>query len=270
VDRVTPVIRPTILAVVEEKADLPRVEEELRRRYSADYDVGCTSSPAQAHTELTEKRAAGRPVALVLADRWRSGADGRSFLEVVGELHPFAKRVLLIDWGAWREPSTAAAVLEAMQTAGIDYYAVKPRSSPDEDFHRLLTELLQEWARAHSPAASEATLIGEEGTRRVHELRTMLASSGIPYRFEQRGSSTARRLLGGREQRSSAATAPVLVVREGQVLSDPSNTEVAGAFRSASTQRWWTGTATEGWSMWSYGGDPPEPPSASRPRVCSY
>lgn len=226
----TPVIRPTILAVVEEKADLPRVEEELRRRYSADYDVGCASSPAQAHTELTEKRAAGRPVALVLADRWRSGADGRSFLELVSKLHPFAKRVLLIDWGAWREPSTAAAVLEAMATAKIDYYVVKPRSSPDEDFHRLLAELLQEWSRAHSPAASEATLIGEEGTQRVHELRTMLASSGVPYRFEKRGSSTARRLLAERGQGSSAATAPLLVVRDGQTLSDPSNTEVAGAF----------------------------------------
>lgn len=220
----TPVIRPTILAVVEEKADLPRVEEELRRRYSADYDVGCASSPAQAHTELTEKRAAGRPVALVLADRWRSGADGRSFLELVSKLHPFAKRVLLIDWGAWREPSTAAAVLEAMATAKIDYYVVKPRSSPDEDFHRLLAELLQEWSRAHSPAASEA------GTQRVHELRTMLASSGVPYRFEKRGSSTARRLLAERGQGSSAATAPLLVVRDGQTLSDPSNTEVAGAF----------------------------------------
>jgi thioredoxin reductase (NADPH) len=109
-------------------------------------------------------------------------------------------------------------------------HAVKPRSSPDEDFHRLLTELLQEWSRAHSPAASEATLVGKEGSQRVHELRALLASSGVPYQFEEPGSSTARRLVAGREQSSSAAAAPVLVVRDGRILSNPSNTKVAEAF----------------------------------------
>jgi thioredoxin reductase (NADPH) len=137
---------------------------------------------------------------------------------------------LLIDWGAWRDPSTAAAVLEAMAKARIDYYAAKPRASPDEDFHRLLAELLQEWSRAHSASASEATLIGQEGTRRVHELRSLLAGSGVPYRFEEHGSATARRLFRQEGLGPSATTAPVLVVRDGQVLSDPSNAELARAF----------------------------------------
>ena len=229
-DRVEPISRPTILALVEEKADLQRVEEELRRRYAADYEVSCTSSPAQAHSKLTERRAAGEPVAVVLADQWRAEADRTSFLEVVRDLHPFAKRVLLIDWGAWRDPSIAAAVLDAMAKARIDYYAAKPRSSPDEDFHRLVAELLQEWSRAQSPAASEATLIGQEGTRRIHELRSLLAGSGVPYRFEEQGSPTAQRLLAQAGQGPSATTAPVLVVRDGQILSDPSNAELARAF----------------------------------------
>lgn len=225
-----PISRPTILALVEEKGDLQRVEAELRRRYAVDYELSCTSSPAQAQADLTEKRAAGQPVAVVLADHGRSGADRRPFLEAVRDLHPFAKRVLLIDWGAWRDPSTAAAVLEAMAKARIDYYAAKPRSSPDEDFHRLLAELLQEWSRAHSATASEATLIGQEGTRRVHELRSLLAGSGIPHRFEEHGSATARRLLSQESLGPLATTAPVLVVRDGQVLPDPSNAELARAF----------------------------------------
>jgi thioredoxin reductase (NADPH) len=164
-DRAIQGFRPAIFAVVSEETDLRGVEAALRR-YAADYDVRCTASPVDAESELTALRASGLPVALVLADRWRRAPDERSFLEEAGDLHPFAKRVLLIDWGAWREPSTAAAVLQAMETAGIDYYAVKPRSSRDEDFHRLLTELLQEWSRAHSPAASEATLIGANGSQR--------------------------------------------------------------------------------------------------------
>ena len=85
-ERTTSGIRPAIFAVVEEKADLPRVEEELRRRYTADYDIRCTSSAAKAETELYEMRASGVPVVLVLADRWRPGPDERSFLELASDL----------------------------------------------------------------------------------------------------------------------------------------------------------------------------------------
>jgi thioredoxin reductase (NADPH) len=230
VDSHPPVGRPAILALLDEQADLEWVEDALRRRYAADYELSCTSSAADAHAELVEKRAAGEPVALVLADRCRTGDNRKAFFAAVGDLHPFAKRVLLIDWGGWHDPSTAADVLDAMAKARIDYYAPKPRCRPDESFHRLLAELLYEWARAHSPAASEATLIGREGTFRVHELRSLLAGSGVPFRFEEHGSPTAQRLLGQAGDQSPAHTDPVLVVRDGQVLSDPSNAELAGAF----------------------------------------
>ena len=222
--------RPTILAVLDQRADLDRVEDELRRRYAADYAVSCTSSATEARAELAEKRAAGKPVAMVLADRCRTGDNRRSFFEAVGELHPFAKRVLLIDWGGWREQSVSADVLDAMAKARIDYYAPKPRCRPDESFHRLLGELLYEWSRAHSPAASEATLIGQEGTFRVHELRTLLAGSGVPYRFEEHGSAAAQSLLAEAGDQPRATTDPVLVVRGGRILSNPSNTELAAAF----------------------------------------
>ena len=163
------------------------------------------------------------------------GGQSEAFFEAVGDLHPFAKRVLLIDWGGWRDPSTAADVVDAMAKARIDYYAPKPRCTPDESFHRLLAELLYEWTRAHSPAASEATLIGQEGTLRVHELRSLLAGSGVPYRFEEHGSPFAQSLLAQEGQRSSATTAPILVVRDGRILPDPSNAELAEAFGVATS-----------------------------------
>jgi thioredoxin reductase (NADPH) len=225
-----PVKRATILAVVEGAADLARMKEVLRRRYAADYEVSCTSSLREAERELRERRAAGEPVAVVLVEQSRPETDRRPFLRAVGELHPFAKRVLLTEWGAWRDRSTAAAVRAAMVEARVDYYAAKPRSSRDEDFHRLLGELLQEWSRAHTPTASEATLIGEEGSPRVHELRALLAGSGVPYQFEERGSVAAQRLLAGGAEGHPATSGPVLVVRDGQVLHDPSNAALGRAF----------------------------------------
>ncbi len=222
--------RATILAVVEGAADLERMKETLRRRYAADYELSCTSSLAEAERELAAKRAAGERVAVVLVEQSRAQIDRRPFLRTVGDLHPFAKRVLLIEWGAWRDPSTAAAVRAAMLQARIDYYAAKPRSSHDEDFHRLLAELLQEWSRAQSAKASEATLIGPEGSPRVHELRSLLAGSGVPYAFEEQGSARAQRLMGRERGQLPSASAPVLVVRDGQVLPDPSNAQLGRAF----------------------------------------
>ena len=229
-NEVEPTERPTILAVVEGAADLARMKEVLRRRYAADYEVSCTSSLPQAERELREKRAAGEPVAVVLVEQSRPETDRRPFLRAVGELHPFAKRVLLIEWGAWRDRSTAAAVRAAMVEARVDYFAAKPRSSRDEDFHRLVGELLQEWSRGQSPTASDATLIGLEGSPRVHELRTLLASSGIACQFEEHGSVAAQRLLAGGGEEHRTTSAPMLVVRDGRVFYDPSNAAVARAF----------------------------------------
>ncbi len=225
-----PIKRATILAVVEGPADLRRIEDALRRRYAADYELSCTSSLAEAERELTDKHAAGEQVAVVLVEQSRPDTDRRPFLRAVADLHPFAKRVLLIEWGAWRDPATAAAIRAAMQQAKIDYYAAKPRSGQDEDFHRLLAELLQEWSRAYSSTASEATLIGCEGSPRVHELRNLLAGSGVPYRFQEHGSAEAERLLARAGGKHSPVTTPVLIVRDGQVLRDPSNAELGSAF----------------------------------------
>jgi hypothetical protein len=105
------------------------VKEVLRRRYAADYEISCTSSLARAERELSEKRAAGEQVAVVLVEQSRPETDRRPFLVAVGELHPFAKRVLLIEWGAWRDESTAAAVRAAMVEARVDSRA-KPPASP--------------------------------------------------------------------------------------------------------------------------------------------
>ena len=227
-ERVEGTPRPVIFALLGGEEDEQLVQEELSRRYAADYEVRCTASPATARSELTRLRDDDRPVALVLADELGPDGGGESFFDLVRGLHPLAKRVLLIDWGGWSDPEVSAALLAAMAAARVDYYAAKPRSRPDEDFHRLVAELLQEWSRAHSPAASEATLIGAGGSRRVHELRSMLTASGVPHRFEEHGSEAARSLLAeaGTEERAE----PVLVVRDGGVVVDPSDAQLAEAF----------------------------------------
>ncbi len=217
------------MAVVD-ASTVEKVDGALTRRYSADYTVYCTSSVDDGLRELNERRDSGAAVALVIGDRWQPRGEEAVPLARARELHPLAKRVLLIEWGGWRDPRTTAEVREAMGTASIDYYAIAPQSASDEDFHRLVSELLQEWWRAHQPGALEATLIGREGTQRVHELRTVLASSGVPFRFLEHGTAEAMKLLRQRGSFETETDLPLLAVRDGQLLRDPSDAELARAF----------------------------------------
>ena len=50
-------------------------------------------------------------MAVVISDRWRTSEDATPLLRLAGELHPIAKRLLLIDWGGWREPSERILVI---------------------------------------------------------------------------------------------------------------------------------------------------------------
>jgi hypothetical protein len=62
-----------------------------------------------------------------------------------------------------------AAVLQ------LEFYVVKPTSSPDERFHRVITESLEAWWREQSRQSGRAmvTVIGDDPSARVHELRDL-------------------------------------------------------------------------------------------------
>src|SRR3954463_14401834 len=106
-----PARRPVLLAVDDERGPLNLIEEALCRRYAADYRVVCHASSADALRDLEAMRAAGEPVAAVLAAQWPPPPTGSELLARARDLHPHAKRALLVDWGSWGDPATVRAIL---------------------------------------------------------------------------------------------------------------------------------------------------------------
>lgn len=219
---------PVLLAVDDDEHALARLRGELDRRYSGDYRVECRRSATDALADLEAMRAAGDDVALVLADQWMPDTTGQELLARVRDLHPLAKRALLIEWGSWGDQPTAEAVLEAMALGHIDYYVPKPWRSPDESFHRTVSEFLHEWSRLDPSGPREVTVVGGRWSPRSHELRGLLARNGIPHAFHLRDSDDGRRLLG--EAGQGGMTKPVVILHDGRVLADPSNPELANAY----------------------------------------
>ena len=217
-----------MLAVDDDEQALARIRSELDRRYSGDYRVECRRSATDALAALEAMRAIGDEVVLVLADQWMPDTTGQQLLARVRDLHPLAKRALLIEWGGWGDQPTAHAVLEAMALGEIDYYVPKPWRSPDESFHRTVSEFLHEWSLLDSSGPREVTVVGGRWSPRAHELRGLLARNGIPHAFHLRDSEEGRRLLG--EAGRGGMTRPVVILHDGRSLADPTNAELANAY----------------------------------------
>ena len=216
--------KPMILAVDDDLEALRRLIRELEQRYGADYEVRCHRTPERA---LETLEGAGA-VALVLADQEMPGLGGADLLDRVRRLHPEAKRGLLVHWGDWARPERAGGMLAGMAESRFDYYVLKPTRPGEEQFHRIVSEFLHEWARSRSPEESEITIVGGEWAPRTHDLRSFLARNGVPHVFVQDDCVRGVELLEqvGLDRRDG----PIAIVRDGPVLADPTNVELARAF----------------------------------------
>ncbi|HSG12905.1 MAG TPA: FAD-dependent oxidoreductase [Gaiellaceae bacterium] len=216
--------RPLIVAVDENPESLHRLVEELAR-YERDYNVVCGPSLEAALSQLEALRDRDAAVAVVLAARGTQDLKGEEFLARVHELHPHAKRALLIPWGGWADEETADAIRTAMALGTIDYYTLEPWSTPDELFHRLITEFLQEWRRQNAPGRREITVVADPWSPRGYELRNLLARNGVPHAFHTCESPEGVELLQACGQEGSDV--PVVLLPDGSVLVDPEAADLA-------------------------------------------
>ena len=221
--RSPPAERPLIVAVDPDATALERLTQELQR-YERDYRVVCSSSTEDALEQLEGLRAEGGRVAIVLAARGPGAVTGEGLLERVSHLHPHARRALLIPWGGWADAETAQAIRRAMTSGHIDYYILKPWTSPDELFHRVVSEFLQEWRRT-TEGRLELTVVADPRSAKGYELRNLLARHGVPHAFLERESEEARELLDVCGQ--PATDVPVVVLPDDSVLVDPTSEELA-------------------------------------------
>lgn len=202
------------------------LEDELVRRYGADYRVECVGGAAEAVEVLEALREEGVPVALVLAGDGMAGVD---LLTTARRLHPTSKRGLLVAFGAWADPGSAAAMRRAVALGHADYYVVAPSRRGDERFHRTVTALLHEFDRANpSGGLREFAVVTPRWSPRGHELRQLLGRNGIPHVAYDPDTEEGAALLRAHGMESSGE--PVVLTVQGDVLVDPAPRDLARRF----------------------------------------
>ncbi len=231
---------PVLLVVDDNPDSLKVLDGVLRHRYGHDYLIISEASPGTALGRLRELRAAGRPVAVVMAAGAMTAAPGAEFLAQARGIQPGAKRVLVVPRGGPAAPSlrvpvplvqdrqAATPVLRAIAHGMIDTYLLAPGAGRDEGFHRGVSELLEEWAHDVAPAVPAVRIIAQQRSARAHELRDTLARNSIPYVFHAVESADGKSWLQQAGQDGSAL--PVLVTYTGEVLVDPPKDQIAAIF----------------------------------------
>src|SRR3954451_23476640 len=218
--------RPVLLVVDEDQVVLDDVQAQLVQRYAGDYGVQSVSDPGRALRVLEELAEADDGVALVLVGKSLSDANARDVFELARQLHPHAKRAVVVPLGSWADPRTAEAILDAMALGQIDYYVPRPAGSPDEVFHQAISSFLLEWATERRLVPHTIHIVGESWSGRAADLRAVFERCAVPHSFYLADSEQGREFVA---EAGSEAKLPLMVLPNGRALGNPSNAEIAEA-----------------------------------------
>jgi thioredoxin reductase (NADPH) len=201
---------------------------DLRKRYAADYDVVSCADADAARAELAARNRESRSVAVVLACHGEPGNDALDLLAGLRAQHPGTRRAAVVRWGDF---DAGRAVFEALTRGDVDRWVLEPEHPVDEEFHRSVTELLEEWSVANRPPNAVVTIVGDPAAPRSVALRDLLARNHVPLAFQDAGSADGRRLLA--EAGVPSGVLPVVFVSfrtDAPPLLDPTDAELVDAF----------------------------------------
>lgn len=209
--------RPVLFVLDHDRNALDVMVADLARRFGSDFDVRGESSEDAALLLLKELASDNEPVALLLVE-----ADALDFLTRAHELHPRARRVLLVD----RDYSSTSPVVQAVALGQADYHIVRPWAD-DEVLYGAMSEYLSSWTREQEPNFELYRVVADERDPRLPELRDVMTRFSMPFGFYPVESDMGQRLL--RDAGVDAARGPVLISHDGQVMVDPGLPELARA-----------------------------------------
>jgi thioredoxin reductase (NADPH) len=216
--------QPVLFLIDNDAGVVHALRDDLSRRFGEDFRVIGHSSAAAGLASLRELANAHEPVALLIVDHDMSDMPGVDFLARAHDMHPLAKRVLLVE----RDYSVRSPVVQAMTLGQADYHLTKPWML-EHDLYREISEFLAEWARDQAAGFDLFNVIGRLQDRSSHELREMLTRINVPFNFQAVASEEGRHLL--ESKGLDASRLPVMIRHDGYTMVEPTagaNSVLAG------------------------------------------
>ena len=182
--------KPVLMAIDDDPEVLRAVSRDLKRRYGDRFRVLDAPSGAAGLELVSSLERRQEPLALFIADQRMPEMSGTAFLTKAGARYPEAKRVLLTAY------ADTGSAIEAINTARVDHYLLKPWHPPEEKLYPVLDDVLDDWQAAFKPAFQGVRLIDARWSPAAHLLKGFLARNQIPYLWlDAERNAEARRLL---------------------------------------------------------------------------
>ena len=213
--------KPVILVNDPDGGDAP-AGRELVARYGRDYTIIVTTESRVALEHLATLADDSSAVALVLADRQVEGSA--ELLDAARAQHAHARRGLLLAWNEHRTHREEIAAAFAQRRA--ECVVTRPTGSPDERFHRSITELLDEWWRGRDTHTAAIVIVGPKRSARVSEICDVLQRHDMPFVFHPSDSDSGAVIL---QSCGVSTDEPVITLRDGRTFVNPTNVELADA-----------------------------------------
>jgi thioredoxin reductase len=204
------------------------IGDELEHRYARDYVVA-TAPPEDADTLLARLHASGTPVALFMGGYGELDEDGLEVIRTLCHLAPGSMRFAVVRWGDF---ATAGSLFQALTVGHLDRWTTRPESRPDEEFHRAVTEALEEWTAKEIGGFEAVRIVGQPWDPRSQWLRDMFGRNRVPIGFHDVGTPDGQRALAALHL-DHEPELPVVVLRfrpDHLPLENPSPVQIAEAF----------------------------------------
>lgn len=214
--------KPALFVIDDDAGVVHALRDDLSRRFGEDFRVIGESSAAAGLAVLRELAGKHVPVALLIVDHDMGEMAGVDFLARAHDMHPQAKRVLMVE----RDYSVRSPVVQAMTLGQADYHLTKPWML-EQDLYRVISEFLAEWAKDQQAGFELFHVIGRRQDRGTHELRELLTRFNVPFHFHAAGSEQGRHLLGNKDL--DASRLPVMIRHDGYTMVEPTPAQIIAA-----------------------------------------
>ncbi len=209
-----------VLFVIDDDPEVARaLHDDLSRRFGKDFQVIAESSAAAGLTMLRALAAGQQPVALLIVDHNMREMPGVEFLTCAHDLHPLARRVLLVE----RDYSARSPVVRAMTLGQADYHLSKPWML-EQDLYREISEFLADWAKDQESGFELFHIVGRLQDPGTHELRELLTRFNVPFHFHAAGTEQGRRLLD--DHGLDGSRLPVMIRHDGYTMVRPALAQI--------------------------------------------
>jgi len=214
--------KPVLLTVDDDPDVLQAIERDLRSRYSERYRILRAASANEALDTLHRLKSRNDAVALLLADQRMPELDGVGFLSQATELFPSAKRALLTAY------ADTNAAIEAINSARVHYFLLKPWDPPDQNLYPALDDMLNEFMDSYHPPYEGIQLFGTRWSPKAYELRMFLAQNHLPYQWVDVEQSSAQDSAAAlTKSDGTPETLPLMIFPDGTKFSEPSSADIA-------------------------------------------